>query len=326
MNDRRVLDANHLYRTLLRVARAYVRDRARRYGLSTAALTLPIRDIDNGTIKIDTGRIERLAEQLRVVTAIEASQTIEDLARLLAQIALVVNYSVSAMGDDRPMSVAHKMSTNYAFECAAEYARVHHYAIDLTKIPEERAVIALMTNDDRMLSRIFHESLEIAGRTAGTGRHALRTSPGSIRPDPDLLRQLEDQTAASTTLNSQPLPEVERQLSAPAYWNMRSNAAMEGWSVHEVLMLIEEHLSSAKARQRHWFVEADGDRHLSAQAYSNLRSTASLRGWSVYEILLLIEEHLSPALIPQLAHYSNTESGTDWERLHAWILPPGGKL
>jgi hypothetical protein len=51
-----------------------------------------------------------------------------------------------------------------------------------------------------------------------------------------------------------------RQMSAQSYWNLRTGAALQGWSAAEVLNLIEEHLSPTRDREAiHQNETASGD-------------------------------------------------------------------
>jgi hypothetical protein len=332
LNERRVLDATHLRRTLLRVFRASRRTRAKIARTSSSSQAAELEGIE---LKISSQHIETLAQRLQTLTGTLAHNDVDDLARVLAQIALLVNHStpkVAAIKLDNAEfpPTAEGLSTEYALECATEYARINQYAIDSAKLPRDHIAIGLMTKDEQLLTRIFRESLGLASRIASTGRHARQTAPAaeSVRRSGVVPEELQAEPTKLVLVQSQrDIDWKEPRLFERDYWNLRSTAALEGWTVHDVLTLIERRLSSALESEftnRHRTGESE--RYLSARSYWNLRSIAALKAWTAHERLMLIEEHLSPTLHAEFPHHSDSESGPDWERLYYWVFPPHGRI
>ncbi len=333
MNERRMLDAMHLRRILLRVFRAHQRrTHAPLARSSSTRLSIGLSGIE---LSISPGQIEDLAQHIRTVTAFQVSTDSEGLAHVLAQIALIVDDAAAKVaavqvGKAELLPTAQILAAEYALECASEYARLNRYAIDTAKLPEEHFVIGLMTNDEQLLTRVFQESLRLAGRIAGSGRHARQTAPApeSEPYSGNVTEEFQDEPTKLVLVQSAPDPTgTQPRFFESDYWNLRHSAAFEGWTVHDVLMLIERRLSYSQESE---FTRGDGtnnsERYLTATSYWNLRSISALNAWTVHERLMLIEEHLSPTLSAEFAHYSDSESGPDWQRLYYRLFPPHGRI
>lgn len=333
MNERRVLlDATHLRKTLVRVFRAHHRTRARSVRTSPSGPGTQGSGIE---LTVSSQQIENLAQHLLTITAFQVGANVEELGRVLAQIALVVNHSMPRVAafkvdksDLRP--TAQRLWAECALECAIEYARLNGYAIDPAKLPEDPFVIGLMTNDEQLLTGVFQESLRLASRITSPGRHARQTPPvpaseGNYGTDFD---RLEKEPAKLVLVRGAPATlGTEPRLAESDYWNLRASAALECWTVHDVLTLIERRLGNAQEELgRAPSNPMRAERFLTATSYWNLRSIAALRGWTIHECLMLIEEHLCPTLPAEFAHYSDSESGPDWQRLYQWVFPAHGRI
>ena len=340
MNQRRVLDATHLRDIFLWIIRTKGTVREYRPNAEETIIVFSSIDFPSVDIEISSLAIDTLAEQLRVLTAVDVSANAEDFARLLAQIAIVANYagpkvSGPEINSDAIESFADKICIEFAVVCAVSFADSFNYRIDPAKIPKQETSIALIMNDEDVLAFIFGESLHLIPGSAGPGRHARPEPRNDAEHDAEaFIQYLENQLAGVNPIPNPASRYIDRQPSASNYTKLRFIAALEGWTAEQMLILIDGYLSPYAAQRyaevliryledRHPDVNPvlnrvtkDAERQLSAVSHWNLRSIAALEGWYDHQVLLLIDEHLYPALDPELIHHSNTISGLDWRRMY----------
>jgi hypothetical protein len=314
----------------MRVFRAHHRARARQARTSSPGAG----QLSGIELTVSSQQIESLAQHLRTIPAFQASTNTEELARVLAQIALIVNHSMPKVAaftveNASLIPTTQRLWAECALECVIEYARNNQYSIDAAKLPEDHFVIGLMTNDEHLLTGLFQESLRLASRIAGSGRHARQTvpTPASKSKYGEAFDSPENELTKLVLVQSQPAIHGSRpRLSESDYWNLRRTASLERWTVSDVLTLIERRLTSAEEDYMRTHSARKGERYLTARSYWNLRSIAALKAWTIHECLMLIEVHLSPPLSADFAYYSDSQSGQDWERLYHWVFPVYGRI
>jgi len=342
MNVRRSLDAIHLKNILLREIKNTGEILDYRSRGREIIISLLCRGFPSVEIQISDRAIEALAEQIRVVTAIDLCADPEAFTRMLAQIALIgyrggPKVIASSAYAREIMPLTDNICTEFAVACAVAFARSHEYDIDRSRISPAETTIALVMIDDGMLARIFGEAL-IAPGAAGPGRYAKPAEPESDagREAGRLTRPAADRAAGAG-----------RRLLASGYWRLLTIAQLEGWGPRQILAVIDLLLGPrrttpqatelmrslnawlADVRPIPGLVPKNASRQLLAPSYWNLRSIARVERWSPDEILRLIDEHLNPTLDPttldpNFVRYSDNGSGRDWKLLYDWMFRPYG--
>jgi hypothetical protein len=350
MNERRLLDATHITEIFLWTLSRRGDVSIDHSGLGEIIARLGCRKPPSIDMHLRARDIERLAAQLLWYTAITyAFDSPEILMPLLAQIALIVNQNGPKVSElstipDVITPLIGEIRTEFAVACVIAYASDYGYLIDARKISQDEIYNALLKRDETALTRIFENALSAASGTKVRGRHARSEDLqlGTEKSADAFLLQLEEQFADANPVPSPGMNVAERQLSATKFRILCSLSEFEGWSAQKVLKRIDEHLRSCNIGQgmkvtprrlEGQIVDANSirtsgsngaERQLPASSYWNLRSIAELESWSAEVVLTLISEHLNPTLLPYFVHYSDSSSGPDWLRLHAWVFRANG--
>jgi len=348
MNVSRPLDAEHMLCIVMRMLRR--RDASDILQSDATSLTVSIRsgDSSRAVISINAYGLEQLAEPLRVMTAVDVSANAPEFAELLAKIAILVNFlAPQVIAFEEPQSELNSLSrqiyTEFALECATEFARFYSFLLDRSRTPQHEVSIALLVNDVDILAWVFLESLHAA--TNGRGD----------RPDrrPSEPRHAADLEAEAITDGRVVLPRhvalqwhdqyLDRRMTASCYRSLRFIAEVENWPAEAVLLLIDAYLhpnvgqwsvDRIMARLEHW-LEAAGSsadssdvpsHDITAVRYSNLRSTADAENWDADTVLLLIDASIDFVDESQLVPCDGCISGSDWRRLYAWLTQDDGEL
>jgi hypothetical protein len=356
MNDRRHLglDAVQLKDVLLRVLA--------RYGkvdeLPSGDITVTLAHLDqlNLNLSVKDAAMSSLAEQLRVVTAIDTSREPSALARQLAQVTLTVYRAGLSLGgptDAKELgSLVGQVSRDYAIETALVFAWSRKPVLYPDRLDRTDTRFALTMNDDNLLGEIFEESFA-APLIARPGRHSKAASTSAI-PRTD-----------SNGADSATPP--ERLLTATSFFGLLRSAEVRTWTDREVVSLIRAYyaleppisppLALATASQYHFseddwshlydslfgqdtttslsdsgtYVQAVGRPPtgglLSSTSFLNLFATKELCGWTNRELVRLLHEHYTgtleiPAANPAIAAHNNSVSGEDWSRLYSAVFGP----
>jgi hypothetical protein len=162
------------------------------------------------TVLADPQTIDMLAGQLSTYTSLPIQDGPGPLARLLADVAIIVSHagltvSCPSASSSELRHQAARISTDFALECAVALAASRGYVISVNRIALGDLSGALADKDRGLLVPIFQQSL--GARLARKPK-----KPG-------------------------------RELSEKSYWGLAAVADIDKWSAAEIVRLIEEYLS-----------------------------------------------------------------------------------
>jgi hypothetical protein len=194
-----------------------------------ANAVLHAEDYANIEIEIDIAKLAQLSDELRAVTGVDVKGDLDHLAQLMAHVAITANQGGPAVADKRQKSgqvspLGYRIRIEFSIAAVVSFARSRGYSINLNGFPHEQISKALLMRDWEQLVLMFRESLRVA-----------------------LIDDLERKYAEASVSELAGV-NVDRQLSAESYWNLRSVADQEHWSAADVLMLIEAYLSPSAQR------------------------------------------------------------------------------
>lgn len=200
------------------------------------------------SLEINHRTIEKLVEELRVVTVLSVSSDPTRVAGLLASVARIVGQTGPKVTRPTAALFAKTLGTDFGVASAAYLARARGYVIQLSKLPWDEIDLAVRYQDQRLLTQIFEGALGIAQFSSSIDQGGIDQVERRVPPERDhgeteaLMRYYESQFAAEDSQRSILVSAAGRELSAESYWNLRSIAEMEEWDSETVLSLIDEHL------------------------------------------------------------------------------------
>jgi hypothetical protein len=281
------------------------------------AMSAKLRMTDGTDMLLSVSRraIDNLAEQIRIITAIDATGTPAAFAQIVGHIALIT-FEAGPKGHNLPPNDSHRVAViediciDFGIACAILYAEHHNCLINFHSIPRDEICLAIVLRDQQLLG-------ETLMRYALAGRYGLNQLVQYVQTQHDIGSADEEGELADTSQLS---------ISPTTYCDLRAISEEQGWDADQLLMSIGEYLNPALAPSRPGRHEkVDSDRVLLAAHYWNLRSVGARNSWNSAEMVLLVEEHFFPSsLEPALVAYGNKGAGPDWERLHNWKFGSGG--
>lgn len=244
MDQRQALDAAHLREILTWVLSMHGEVRPKLRHSSAVHATLQAEGCPEVAVHVDFRWIEKLAEDVRIVTAApDISRHTAKLGPLMADIATTVNsfdQFVSGQGYElsqlNPLTL--KIRAEFSIASAIAFAAAYGYRISTASLPSDRISLALVMKDWPRLNRIFEETLHQALPALPVSSRASR---GQESPE-SLIRDLEMKFADASPIPSPEDSALARQLSGESLANLRSVAEQENWTRADVFDVLEEHL------------------------------------------------------------------------------------